>query len=145
MLRYFYKLSGRNCPSHQLFLSRITLGIETFQHISFRWYTPMGESSATSFGKRRMETSQKSSINTSQSTPHLNVRPGPYFRDLITGTLRKRQMMDDFPEKTRQRYRFKWDELRVRKREERGYIEGYQSGDSELDFSEWEDAKRERR
>jgi hypothetical protein len=54
-------------------------------------------------------------------------------------------MIDDFPRETRQRYRFKWEELRTRKREERGFIEGYQSGDSELEFSEWEDAKEQRR
>jgi hypothetical protein len=54
-------------------------------------------------------------------------------------------MIDDFPHETRQRYKFKWEELRRKEREERGYIYGYILGDSELDFSEWEDAKKERR
>jgi hypothetical protein len=60
--------------------------------------------------------------------------------------LRKRQKIDDFSfEMIRKRYKLRWDELRIKERRERGHIKGYQSGDSDLDFSEWEDAKEERR
>jgi hypothetical protein len=104
----------------------------------------MEESSATALGARTMKTIQESKPNNSKSTPGLSFGSAAYLRDLITGRLRRRQKIDDFPHETRQRYKFKWDELRMKKREERGYIDGYQEGDSELDFSEWEDAKEER-
>jgi hypothetical protein len=105
----------------------------------------MGGSSAAVFGAKTTKLGQESS---SESTPRLNFDrvPSGYIRDLITGRLRKRQKIDDFPlEITRRKYKPVWDELRMKERRERGYIEGYQLGDSELDFSEWEDAKKERR
>ncbi len=66
-------------------------------------------------------------------------------RSPIRGTVRKRQAMDDFPDKMRTHYRRQWDELCAKPRTERGTIDAYESGDSELDFSEWEDAKERRR
>ena len=97
------------------------------------------EGSSTTVSKARTtKTSQESSPSNSESTPRSNFNSTSvgYLLDLITGRARKRQMIDDFPHEARQRYKFKWEELRMKKREERGYIEGYQSGDSELDFSE---------
>jgi len=60
----------------------------------------------------------------SASAPHSSISSAPvgYIRDVITGILRKRRMMDDFPCKTRQGNR---DEVRTKWREERGYIVGY--------------------
>lgn len=72
------------------------------------------------------------------------LSPGE-VRSPIRGTIRKRQAMDDFPDKMRIHYRRQWDELCAKPRSERGTIDGYESDDSELEFSEWEDAKQRRR
>jgi hypothetical protein len=72
------------------------------------------------------------------------LSPGE-VRSPIRGTVRKRQAMDDFPDKMRIHYRRQWDELCAKPRNERGTIDGYESNDSELEFSEWEDAKERRR
>ena len=98
--------------------------------------------------KKTILNNQESSTNSSKSAPPLKFDSALVgcIRDFITGKHRKREMMDDFPwEIVRKRYKRKWDELRMKEREERGHIEGYQSGDSELDFSEWEETKEERR
>lgn len=72
------------------------------------------------------------------------LSPGE-VRSPIRGTVRKRQAMDDFPGNMRKRYRGQWEDLCAKDRDERGTIDGYESGDSELEFSEWEDAKERRK
>jgi hypothetical protein len=54
-------------------------------------------------------------------------------------------MMDDCPNTKRKQYKRQWDELCGKDREVRGPIEGYEEGDSELDFSDWENEKEQRR
>jgi hypothetical protein len=66
-------------------------------------------------------------------------------RSPIRGTVRKRLAMDDFPDNMRKHYRRQWEALCAKDRGERGTIDGYESGDSELEFSDWEDAKERRR
>jgi hypothetical protein len=65
-------------------------------------------------------------------------------RDLITGRERKRISTDDFPDCVRTKYRSRWRILMSMDKKERGTIVGYESGDSDLDFSEWEEAKEKR-
>jgi hypothetical protein len=54
-------------------------------------------------------------------------------------------MMDDCPSTKRKQYKRQWDELCAKDREARGPVEGYEAGDSELDFSDWENEKEQRR
>jgi hypothetical protein len=65
-------------------------------------------------------------------------------RDLITGRERKRISTDDFPGCVRTKYRSRWRILMSMDKKERGTIVGYESGDSDLDFSEWEEATEKR-
>jgi hypothetical protein len=75
----------------------------------------------------------------------LSSVPEGHVRSPITGNIRKRQMMDDCPNTKRKQYKRQWDELCGKDREVRGPIEGYEEGDSELDFSDWENEKEQRR
>jgi hypothetical protein len=65
-------------------------------------------------------------------------------RDLITGRERKRISTDDFPGCVRTKYKSRWRILMSMDKKARGTIVGYESGDSDLDFSEWEEAKEKR-
>jgi hypothetical protein len=67
-----------------------------------------------------------------------------FVRSPITGKERARMMMDDFGDCMREKYRKKWDDLRCMAREDRGLIVEYEEGDSDLDFSEWEEEKEKR-
>jgi len=72
------------------------------------------------------------------------VKPG-FIKDAITGKMRKRTCIDDARRYRRQKYRFRWDTIMKKPREERGCIEGYKDGDSDFDFSEWEEEKEKRK
>jgi hypothetical protein len=72
------------------------------------------------------------------------LSPGE-VRSPISGIVRKRQAMDDFPGNMRKHYRRQWEDLCAKDRGERGTIDGYELGDSELELSDWEDAKERRR
>lgn len=88
-----------------------------------------------------------SSVQYSSDSSSDSVEPG-YILDTITGELRKRNCMDDFPTYVRQRYRNRWEALWATNRENRFKgepIPGYEDGDSELDFSDFEEMKKERK
>ena len=66
--------------------------------------------------------------------------------DPITESLVIRRCIDDFDEKLkRQTLRRKWSCLMAKRREDRGNIPAYWLGDSELDFSDFEEQRTKRR
>jgi hypothetical protein len=54
-------------------------------------------------------------------------------------------MMDNYPDKRGKQYTCQWNELCAKDRKARGPIEGYEEGNSEVDFSDWEDEKKSRK
>jgi hypothetical protein len=95
--------------------------------------------------KQKQKSSKSSHEWDSDSDAKLNLLPPGFVRDPITGKIRKRRKMDDSTKCMRSRYRREWDELCGKEREDRDVIDGYEEGDSDLDFSDWEEAKKERR
>jgi hypothetical protein len=95
--------------------------------------------------KLRDPESSTSSSYESDFDPELGLPQDGFIRDRITGRLRKRIKLDDFDSSMRTKYRQKWNELCGENREDRGPIDGYEEGDSDLEFSDWEKAKKERR
>ncbi len=72
------------------------------------------------------------------------LKPGQIY-DRVTGTPRYMRANDNCPRRMiRQNDRNTWVRLCETKRDQRPHIDGYESGDSELDLSEWEDRKKVR-
>ena len=76
-----------------------------------------------------------------QDTP--SARPG-YVIDEITGRERKRRKMDDMNEKDRRsNARSRWRAICGKPEAERGI--DWIDGDSDMDFSEWEEVNKKRK
>jgi hypothetical protein len=89
------------------------------------------------------ESSKPSSLE-SGSDSKLNSLSTNLVRNPITGKFRRRNMMDDFHDCMEKKLIQEWDDWCGKDREERGPVEGYEEGDSDLEFPEWLDVKEER-
>ena len=81
------------------------------------------------------------SFTTIEDEPEQPCPPG-HTRDEIRGGWRRRLMVDDCEGAKRAMLRRKWDALCENKKEERAMR--WVDGDSELDFSEWEEVNKKR-
>jgi len=66
------------------------------------------------------------------------------IQDQITGQKRKRLLMDDCARSRDMMYSRKWENLRQQAPEERGHVCGYEEGDSDHDFEQWQERKSKR-
>ncbi len=84
------------------------------------------------------------SLRIKRKKGHYVKIPDGHVKDLITGHIRKRISMDDFPENKKKMDEARWVGLMDISREQRGHVDGYESGDSEFEFENWEAIKKVR-
>jgi hypothetical protein len=76
--------------------------------------------------------------------PHTEpLRPHEVY-DLIRGTKRKRQLVDDCERSRNVMYSRTWDNLCAKPHHSRGHICGYEEGDSDCEFTQWQERKAKR-
>ena len=98
------------------------------------------------YAKESQEMLDLAEDNESSDDEEPEMIPNGKAWDPIREVLVDRRCMDDFrDELNRERLRRRWNNLMEKRREDRGDIPEYWTGDSELEFSDFEEEKKKRK